>query len=89
MAQSEESIVDLDSGKWTLTKEPYVEDYFATIAPISLDNGVWLYKLVDGRIVSRTDTEIQEDIDAIPLPEPTLEERLRADVDYLLMLVEA
>lgn len=32
--------------------------------------------------------EYEAMIAAIPIPEPTLEERNRADIDYLLMLTE-
>ena len=33
-------------------------------------HGIPLWKYVDGEIVHRTNTEIQADIDAIPVPEP-------------------
>lgn len=49
------------------------------------EHGVPLWKAVNGQCVRRTDAEIQADIDEIPEPEPTTEEQLRADVDYLTM----
>ena len=49
-------------------------------------HGIPIYKYVDGRITDRTESEIQADIDAMPVPEPTEAELLRADIDYLLML---
>ena len=53
------------------------------------DHGIPLYKDVDGTVTLRTLAEIRADIDAIPVPEPTETERLRADVDYLTMENEA
>lgn len=41
------------------------------------------YKLVDGKPVERTPEEIQADRDAMPLPPPTEQEQLRADIDFL------
>ena len=38
--------------------------------PIVTDDGVFRYKLVDGKVVERTAEEIQADIDAIPPPPP-------------------
>lgn len=51
-------------------------------------HGIPLYKDVDGAVTLRTPAEIQSDIDALPIPEPTEAELLRADIDYLLMLAE-
>ncbi len=52
------------------------------------DDGVLLWKYENGSCVQRTPEEVQADIDALPLPEPTGQEILRADIDYLLMLAE-
>lgn len=52
------------------------------------EHGVPLYKYVSGQVVARTQQEVQADIDAIPVPDPTPEEILRADVDYLLMMID-
>ena len=51
-------------------------------------HGIPLYKLVNGNIIARSKSEIQSDIDALPVSEPNETERLRADIDYLLMLAE-
>lgn len=50
-------------------------------------HGIPRYKAVGEEIRERSAAEIQADIDALPVPEPTQEEQLRADVDYLLMLM--
>ncbi len=51
-------------------------------------HGIPLYKYADGSITARSESEIQSDIDALPIPEPTEAELLRADIDYLLMITE-
>lgn len=45
--------------------------------------GIPLYKYLKGNIVPRTEEEIQADIDALPEPEPTPMEQLRADIDFI------
>lgn len=47
------------------------------------EDGIPCYKLVDGKAVERTGEEIAADRAAIPAPPPTLQEQLRADVDFL------
>ncbi len=44
--------------------------------PILNEYGIPVYKLADGKATERTAEEIQKDIDALPEPPPTLEERL-------------
>ena len=51
--------------------------------PIYTEDGIPRYKLVDGQAVERTAEEISADRAAIPVPPPTEQERLRADVDFL------
>ena len=48
-----------------------------------------LYRYEDGEVVRRTGEEIAADIAAIPVPEPepALEERNRADIDYLAVMM--
>ena len=48
--------------------------------------GRYRYKLVDGAVVERTPEELEE----VPTPvaPPTTEDQLRADVDYLAMIIE-
>ena len=53
------------------------------------EHGIPLYKEADGIISRRTAAEVQADIDALPIPEPTETEQLRADVDFLTMENEA
>lgn len=52
------------------------------------ENSIPLWKYVGGVIVARTAQEIADDKAHLPVPEPTENERLRADVDYLLMITE-
>ena len=56
--------------------------------PAYESHGVPVLKEAEGEIVSRTAEAIQADIDAIPVPEPTEMDYMRADIDYLLMLVD-
>ena len=53
------------------------------------EHGIPLYKEVNGAITARTAEEIQADIDAIPVPDPTPIDYLTADVDFLTMENEA
>lgn len=54
-------------------------------APAYEEHGIPLWKESGGQCVYRTVEEVQADIDEIPLPEPTEEDQLRADVDFLTM----
>lgn len=53
------------------------------------DGMIPLYKYEDGEVVRRTEEEIEADRAALPVPEetPSAEEQLRADVDYLAIMV--
>ena len=51
--------------------------------PIYTEDGLPRYKLVDGQAVERSEDEIAADRAAIPVPPPTAQEQLRADVDFL------
>lgn len=51
--------------------------------PICTEDGIPRYKLVDGSPVERAAEEIEADRAAIPVPAPTAQEQLRADVDFL------
>lgn len=53
--------------------------------PFYEEHGIPLYKYENDQCVHRTVEEVQADIDAIPLPEPTEMEQLRADMDFLTM----
>ena len=50
------------------------------------EHGIPLYKEVNDEITARTQAEIDADIAALPKPEPTELERLRADIDYIMMM---
>lgn len=51
-------------------------------------HGIPVWKYTSDQIVARTQQEIQADIDALPVEEPSAQDILRADVDFLLMLAE-
>lgn len=46
--------------------------------PLMTDEGVYRYKLVDGKVTERSVKELALDIAAIPLPPPSAEDRIRA-----------
>lgn len=54
--------------------------------PIYDVDGIPLYKWVNGKIVKRSESEIEKDRSEIPTPPPSEMEKLRADVDYLLAM---
>lgn len=51
--------------------------------PIYTEDGIPRYKLEEGKAVERTEEEIEADRAALPEPEPTEAEQLRADVDFI------
>lgn len=87
-AQSEEWITDLDSGHWHETNAEYEENYENSHMPFDEEHGIPVYKLVGKTITPRTKEEILADI-ANEIHEEVYEmDQLRADVDYLLMMME-
>ena len=77
--------VQIDEGngdKFNLCQSHYFESGLYT------DDFIPKYKLVDGKVVERTAEEIEADRAAVPAPAPTEQEMLRADVDFLLMMME-
>ena len=56
--------------------------------PAYEDHGVPLYEYTAGACRRRSDADIAADIAALPQPEPTEADQLRADVDYCLMMLE-
>jgi hypothetical protein len=46
--------------------------------PLMTMQGIYQYKLADGKVVERSDKEIAIDIAKIPPPPPTAEDRIRA-----------
>ena len=72
-----------DTNGWTQIDEGDSDRYHLAQGiylpkPIVTDDGVFRYKLADGKAVERTAAEIQSDIDAIPPPPPSAEDRIRA-----------
>ena len=51
--------------------------------PIRTMDGIPLYKRDGSRVLPRTEEEIEADRAAIPVPPPSAQERLRADVDFI------
>ena len=47
------------------------------LEPLTDERGVYRYKLVDGLVAQRTQTEMDADFDALPTPEPTEEDKER------------
>ncbi len=60
--------------------------------PLTDERGVHRYKLVDGMVVQRTQTEMDADFAARPAPPPTTEERVNAlesaNDDLILMMAD-
>lgn len=59
--------------------------------PLMDDRGIFQYKLCDGKIVERTQEEMDADYAVRPVPEPTNEELLlemAADHEYRICLME-
>ena len=55
--------------------------------PLQNDEGILLFKWDGDEVVERTEQEIQDDIDALPEPEPTDRERLEALEAALLEVI--
>lgn len=75
--------VKIDEGtgdRYNLCQTHYFPDSIYT------QDGVPRYKLRDGKAVERTEEEIAADRAALPVPAPTAEEQLRADVDYIAIM---
>ena len=51
--------------------------------PLYTEDGIPLYRWDGERVVRRSEEEVQADRAAIPVPAPSEQERLRADVDFL------
>lgn len=54
--------------------------------PLYTEDGIPLYRWDGERVVRRSEEEIEADRAALPAPAPSEQERLRADVDFLLAL---
>lgn len=51
--------------------------------PIFTEDGIPLYKWDGSQVVPRSEAEIEADRAAIPIPPPSTQEQLRADVDFI------
>ena len=72
--------VQIDEGagdRYNLCQSHYFEGGLYT------PDGIPRYKLEDGKAVERSKEEIEADRAAIPIPPPTAQEQLRADIDFL------
>ena len=72
--------VQIDEGtgdKYNLCQSHYFEGGLYTM------DGIPRYTLVHGQAVERTEEEIGADRETIPAPPPTVQEQLRADIDFL------
>ena len=63
--------IQVDEGSAETYKEP--QTYYLE-KPLMTMQGIYRYKLADGKVVERTAEEIQADVDALPPPPPTLDE---------------
>lgn len=77
-----------DTDGWTQIDEGDGDKYHHAqgnyfLHPITTFEGVYRYKLVDGKAVERTAEEIQADIYAIPPPPPDPVDALKAQVTEL------
>ena len=54
--------------------------------PLLTHDGIYQYKWDGTQAVERTEEELEADRAARPAPEPTEQEQLRADVDFLLAM---
>ena len=79
--------IEIDSGigdKYTYAQGNYLDK------PILTSDGIYRYKYIDEKIVERTDEEIEQDRQSIPI-EPTLDERMaeleqsQSDQDDIIM----
>lgn len=50
-------------------------------------DGIPLYKYEDGEVVARNEFEINTDKANIPVPAPTAQEQMRADIDFLAAML--
>lgn len=75
--------IEIDSGagdKYAHAQKNYFDENLTT------DDGIPKYKLENGKAVLREIEEIETDRKNLPVPPPTEEEQLRADVDFLAVM---
>ena len=75
--------IEIDEGigdKYNLAQSHYFDGGLYTI------DGIPRYRWDGTQAVERTEEELEADREARPTPEPTEQEQLRADVDFLLAM---
>ena len=85
-----------DASGWVKIDEGYGDSYHHAQGnyldgPLMDERGVYRYKLVDGKVVERTQEEMDADYTSRPSPEPTNEElmlEMAADHEYRICLME-
>lgn len=77
--------IKIDEGygdKYNLAQTHYLAE------PLITQDGLYRYKLENGKIVKRTEAELSIDKSAIPKPVPTQLDRVEAQVTYTAMLTD-
>ena len=82
-----------DLTSWTKIDEGYGDKYNLAQShyldePIITQDGLYRYKLENGKIVKRTEEELAIDKSAIPEPAPTQLDRVEAQVTYTAMVTD-
>lgn len=87
------TIENVDVSTWTLIDEGEGDrynlcqnNYLPT--PLLTEDGICRYKFVNGNIEERTEEEIDIDRQNAPIPEPTDEERMEAQVYYTAVMTD-
>ena len=87
----------ISSDDWTAVDEGEGNRYLHAqnnylIQPLTDENGILRYKLINGVVVQRTSAEMKADYESMPKPPPTIEERVKtleaANDDVILMLAD-
>ena len=82
-----------DLTNWTLIDEGYGDKYNLAQThyldkPLYTSQGILRYKLVDNKVVERTEEEINADRANIPEPAPTQLDKIEAQVTHTAMLTD-
>lgn len=83
---------DLNLTGWIYIDEGYGDKYAHAQGnyfdkPIMTDEGIYRYKYVDNAVAEKTDEEIAGEIEQLPEPEPTENERLTALENAMLEML--
>nr|DAG87282.1 MAG TPA: hypothetical protein [Herelleviridae sp.] len=82
-----------DLTNWTLIDEGYGDKFSLAQShyldkPLYTHEGLYRYKLQNGKIVKRTEAELSADRANIPEPAPTQLDRVEAQVTYTAMVTD-